>query len=213
MCNLGPKDGNIVTRDDLFQEACLAAYRALEMFDGSKGNKFITYMTTCIDNALNDYCRKNCRSVKVSQKVNSKICDINKCLKAKMSYEEIADELGIDEYEIHELLMLNVGSVSVDREISDDSDEHFDRFISVEPEEPNVEIEILNDVLNSQEPSEEKDIFCYFHGVSGKDQLKMSDIRKKYPQYSESTIRRRIKSYEAMILPKIEREIRNFRNA
>lgn len=44
--------------DDLYQEGCLALWRAAESFDGQRGTQFHSYAISVIHNHLLDYCRK-----------------------------------------------------------------------------------------------------------------------------------------------------------
>ena len=50
--------------DDLYQEGCIALWRASESFDESQGVLFRTYAVSVIRNHLVDYCRKiKCRTL------------------------------------------------------------------------------------------------------------------------------------------------------
>ena len=44
--------------DDLYQEGCIALWRAAETFDDQRGSQFYSYAKTVIRNHLLDYCRK-----------------------------------------------------------------------------------------------------------------------------------------------------------
>lgn len=44
--------------DDLFQEGCIALWRAAENFDERRGAQFYSYAISVIRNHLLDYCRK-----------------------------------------------------------------------------------------------------------------------------------------------------------
>jgi len=44
--------------DDLYQEGCIALWRAAETFDEQQGAQFYSYATSVIRNHLVDYCRK-----------------------------------------------------------------------------------------------------------------------------------------------------------
>lgn len=212
--NLDAKDGNTVSMEDLMQEAMCALLSAIDGFDEDNGEaKFSTYLTICVKNRLHDYCRKNSRSYSISQKANKLLCEATALMNQGKTVEEIAAELDRDVATIVDVLKLNAGSVSLDRQISDDGDETMERFVGFESPKANPEIEILLEVLEREAPSEEKNMFCDFYGVAGREKLKMAEIVKAYPSYSESTIRRRIKSFENVLFPKVRKEILAYRLA
>lgn len=215
--NLQYRDGNTVTRDDAWQECLIALYYAYNGFDESKGFEFTTYLTWIVRHRLYDYCRTYSRGYSIPQKLNTLLCKCDKLLNKGMTYEEIGKELGVSAKKVEETLAHNNSFMSLDRNISSDVDLKNERFVStddIEKETEDPRTEIIRDVINSAKASEGKDMFIVYYGINNNlERITMNQLKDMYPEYSESTIRRRLKEFQASIMPNIRTQLGLYKGA
>ena len=118
---------NYKNKDDLFQAGYLGIVNAYNNYDSSYECKFSTYAYTYIYGEMRKLVRED-RSVKVNRSISKFSLLIEKAymlLSQKYmripSYKEIADYLGITEYQVCEAIMSNNAVKSIDEPINDDA--------------------------------------------------------------------------------------------
>ena len=118
---------NYKNKDDLYQAGYLGIVNAYNNYDSSYECKFSTYAYTYIYGEMRKLVRED-RSVKVNRSISKFSLLIEKAymlLSQKYmripSYKEIADYLGITEYQVCEAIMSNNAVKSIDEPINDDA--------------------------------------------------------------------------------------------
>ena len=175
--------------EDLVQEGNLGLLQAVRKFDPSRGNKFSTYATWWIRQAITRALSNKARTIRLPVHVNEVMFKLRRAAKPffqdKGRYptiKELAQATGIDEHEIGHVLRSSVATLSINDFVGGEDEETLDKFIedkaTLKPDEY-AELELLHDKVDSllnQLLAKERDVIRHLYGLAGKDAMNSRQV-------------------------------------
>ena len=185
---------------DLIDEGNLGLVKAAQRFDETRGFKFISYAVWWIRQSILQAVAEQARIIRLPMnqvgalaKVKKTVALLEQKLERRPTLKEIAEEVGMTEDKVDQLMSLNSRSVSTDAPLDDEDDANFlDVYVSedekqtdsiVEQESTSRAIRNSLDMLNEKE----RTIISMYFGLGTSREYSLEEIAMKLDISRERT--------------------------
>ena len=162
--------------EDLVQVGYIGLLNALAKYDATAGVRFNTYATYLVAGEIKHFLRDKSQTIRqpawlqeLRHRVNKSAAGLQTELGRVPTEREIADNLGVSESSVHEVIvtqdLLRVGSLDSMNDAEDDGESEIDKIDAAQftPEQLSVEDRVVLEDAMSQLRDLEKEVLSMFH--------------------------------------------------